>query len=72
MINDDDNEPVLTRSRKRKASLSIDISSLEEMNKIQKKYNETYTNILVDFLKNLLIEIENDNTLLEKKNLLTF
>lgn len=67
MINDDDNEPVLTRSRKRKASLSIDISSLEEMNKIQKKYNETYTNILVDFLKNLLIEIENDNTLLEKK-----
>ena len=72
MSNEDDNEPVQTRSRKRKASLSVDISTLEEMNKIQKKYNESYNNILIDFFNNILNEIENDKSLVKKTNFINF
>lgn len=68
MNNEDDNQPVQTRSRKRKASLSIDISSLEEMNKIQKKYNESYNSIVTDLFKSMLFDIENDKSLLKKPN----
>ena len=72
MSNEDDNDPVQTRSRKRKASLSVDISTLEEMNKIQKKYNESYNNILIDFFNTILNEIENDKSLAKKTNFINF